>query len=144
MILLDTNVLSALMQTAPEPRVVAWLDAQPAESVWLTSITVFEVRFGLELLAAGRRRRSLEATFAKAVDEDFDNRVAVFDRTAAEAAGTIAARRRREGRPVEIRDVEIAGIATARNAVLATRNLRHFEGLGIRLVDPWAHPPADR
>lgn len=144
MILLDTNVLSALMQAEPEPRVVVWLDSQPAESVWLTSITVFEVRFGLELLAAGRRRRSLEATFAKTLDEDFENRVAVFDRSAAEAAGEIAARRRREGRPVEIRDVEIAGIATARNAVLATRNIKHFEGLGIRLVDPWVQAPAGR
>lgn len=138
MILLDTNVLSALMQREPEARVVAWLDAQPPESVWTTSVTVFEVRFGLELLAAGRRRRFLEEAFAKAIEEDFENRVAVFDPSAAEAAGRMAAERRRAGRPVEIRDVQIAGIAAARKATLATRNLRHFEGFGLELVNPWS------
>lgn len=137
MILLDTNVLSALMRREPEPAVVAWLDAQPTESVWTTSVTVFEVRLGLELLATGRRRQLLEEAFAKALDEDFEGRVAVFDRPAAEAAGRLGAERRRAGRPVEIRDLQIAGIARARRATLATRNLRHFEGMEIGLVDPW-------
>ncbi len=136
MILLDTNVLSALMRSEPEQRVVRWLDTQPPESVWTTAITVFEVRLGLEVLAAGRRRRQLEKAFAKALDEDFESRVVSLDRTAAEAAGRLAAERRRAGRPIEIRDVQIAGIATARKATLATRNLRHFEGLGLDLVDP--------
>lgn len=137
MILLDTNVLSALMQRQPEMEVVRWLDAQPPESVWTTSITVFEVRFGLELLATGRRRRRLEEAFARALAEDFENRVVDFDRTAAQEAGRIAAERRQAGRPVEIRDVQIAGITAARRATLATRNLRHFEGIGLDLVDPW-------
>jgi toxin FitB len=88
MILLDTNVVSALMQSAPDPVVVEWLDRQPAD-----------------------------------------------------IAGRLAAERRRAGRPVEIRDVQIAGITAARRARLATRNLRHFEGLGLALVDPWAAPP---
>jgi predicted nucleic acid-binding protein len=136
-ILLDTNVLSALMRSDPDPVVVAWLDGLPAESVWTTSITVFEVRLGLELLASGRRRQHLEAAFAKALEEDFENRVLPFDQAAAQAAGRIAAERRRAGRPVDFRDVQIAGIATARKATLATRNLRHFEGLGLVLVDPW-------
>lgn len=136
MILLDTNVLSALMQREPEPRVVAWLDAQPAESVWTTSVTIFEIRFGLELLATGRRRRLLEDAFAKMLAEDFENRIAVFDPSAADAAGRIAAGRRRAGRPVDFRDVQIAGITMARKATLATHNLRHFEGLD--LVDPWS------
>ena len=65
MIILDTNVLSALMRTAPEVSVVAWLDDQPAESVWITSITLFEARFGLALLPAGRRRQTLEAAFTR-------------------------------------------------------------------------------
>lgn len=65
MIILDTNVLGALMRTAPEARVVAWLDRQPADSVWITSITLFEVRFGLALLPSGRRRHALEAAFAR-------------------------------------------------------------------------------
>jgi toxin FitB len=136
-ILLDTNVLSALMQREPDQAVVDWLDGQPSESVWTTSITVFEVRMGLELLADGRRRRHLEKEFDRLLGEDLDGRVQLFDRAAADAAGTIAAERQRAGRTVEIRDVQIAGITSARKATLATRNIRHFEGLGIHLVDPW-------
>jgi predicted nucleic acid-binding protein len=137
LILLDTNVLSALMHREPDQTVVAWLDEQPSESVWTTSITVFEVRMGLELLAKGRRRSQLEQEFDRLLIEDLDGRVQLFDRAAADAAGTIAASRQRAGRTVEIRDVQIAGIASSRKATLATRNVRHFEGLGVRLVDPW-------
>lgn len=138
MILLDTNVLSALMRSQPDIAVVHWLDALPAESVWTTSITVFEVRMGLELLDAGKRRRRLEEAFGKMLVEDFEGRIAVFDRSSAEAAARVAAERRKAGRPVDFRDVEIAGIALARKAALATRNVRHFEGLGLELVDPWS------
>lgn len=138
MIVLDTNVLSALMRSEPDPAVVAWLDGQPAESVWTTVITVFEVRFGLEILAAGRRRSQLEDAFAKALAEEFEGRVLPFDQAAAEAAGRIAAERRRAGRPVEIRDTQIAGIVQLRKATLATGNTRHFEGCGLVLVDPWS------
>jgi len=137
-ILLDTNVLSALMRSRADPAIVAWLDSLPPESIWTTSITVFEIRFGLEILERGRRRRSLEVAFAKALEEDFEGRVLVFDQAAAEAAATIAAEQRRAGRPVEIRDVQIAGIATARKATLATRNTRYFEATGIALIDPWS------
>lgn len=138
MIVLDTNVVSALMRRDRDEIVVAWLDGLPAESVWTTSITVFEVRLGLELLAAGRRRRLLEEAFKKALDEDLEGRVLPFDEAAAQSAGRIAAARQRAGRTVEIRDIQIAGIAAARKATLATRNLRHFEGLGVTLVDPWS------
>ena len=136
MIVLDTNVVSNLMRRDPDATVVAWLDGLPAESVWTTAITVFEVRLGLELLAAGRRRKLLEDAFAKALAEDFEGRVLSFDETAALAAGRLAAERQRSGRSVEIRDIQIAGIATARKAILATRNLRHFEGMELKLVDP--------
>lgn len=138
MIVLDTNVVSALMRHEPDPIVVAWLDGLPAESVWTTSITVFEVRMGLEILAAGRRRHQLEDAFAKALEEDLDGRVLSFDPAAAQAAGRIAAERRRVGRTVEFRDVQIAGIVNVRKATLATRNTRHFEGCGLVLVDPWS------
>lgn len=138
MILLDTNVLSALMQRDPDPAVVAWLDRQPAESVWTTSVTVFEIRFGIDLLAAGRRRRLLEQAFAEALEVDLDGRVLPFDLAAATTAGAMAAARRRVGRSIEFRDLQIAGITRARKATLATRNLRHFDDLGLSLVDPWS------
>lgn len=136
-ILLDTNVLSALMQREPDQVVTAWLDDQPQESIWTTSITVFEVRMGLELLVNGRRRTRLEDGFDKLLAEELGGRVQFFDRVAADAAGTIAASQQSVGRTIEIRDVQIAGVASARKATLATRNVRHFEGLGIRLVNPW-------
>ncbi len=136
MILLDTNVISALMQSNPDPAIVGWLDRQPPESVWTTAVTVFEVRFGLELLATGRRQ--LEEAFAKALAEDFEGRVLPFDQAAAQAAGAMAAARRRADRTIEIRDLQIAGIAAARKATLATRNVRHFEGFGLAVVDPGA------
>lgn len=138
MIILDTNVLSALMRQETDAAVVTWLDAQPPESIWTTAITVFEIRFGLEILAEGRKRTALEEAFASALSEDFDGRVIAFDQVAADAAAVIAARQRKAGRPVEIRDVQIAGITAARKATLATRNTRHFEGTGIALIDPWS------
>ena len=138
MILLDTNVISALMRREAEPVVITWLDSQPVESIWTTSITVFEVRFGLETLASGRKRRSLEDAFSKMLEEDFEGRVVPFDEAAAQSAGQIAAARQRIGRSVEIRDVQIAGIAAARKATIATRNVRHFDGLGPPLIDPWS------
>jgi predicted nucleic acid-binding protein len=134
-IVLDTNVLSALMRRETDPAVVAWLDAQPSESIWTTSITVFEVRFGLEIMATGRRRRLLEDAFKTMLEEDFEGRVIPFDDAAAHAAARIAAER---GVTIEIRDVQIAGIAAARKATIATRNVRHFQGLGPPLVDPWS------
>jgi predicted nucleic acid-binding protein len=137
-ILLDTNVVSALMRRDHDAAVVAWLDGQPAESIWTTSVTVFEVQMGLELLAAGRRRRQLEQAFATVLREDLEERILPFDRAAASLAGAMAARQRRSGQSVEIRDVQIAGIAAARKAALATRNTRHFEGLGLNLVNPWS------
>jgi predicted nucleic acid-binding protein len=126
------------MQRDVDPVVVEWLDSQPSESIWTTSITVFEIRFGLEILASGRRRRSLEEAFSKMLEEDFEGRIVAFDDAAAHSAGRIAADRRRLGRTIEIRDVQIAGIAAARKAAIATRNVRHFEGLGLELIDPWS------
>ena len=138
MIILDTNVLSALMRTVPDAHVVAWLDRQPAESVWITSITLFEAYLGLALLPSGRRRRTLEAAFARLLQEDLENRVLDFDSAAATEAASLAAARQKNGRPVDLRDTQIAGIALSRRATLATRNVRHFRDLRILIVDPWA------
>lgn len=138
MIILDTNVLGALMRSVPDVAVVRWLDRQPAESVWITSITLFETRFGLALLSSGRRRQRLELEFDRLLREDLENRVLDFDSAAATEAASLAAARQKSGRPVDMRDTQIAGIALARHATLATRNLRHFADLEISIVDPWA------
>jgi predicted nucleic acid-binding protein len=137
MIILDTNVLSALMREVPETPVVAWLDRQAAESVWITSITLFEACLGLALLPMGRRQRTLEAAFAHLLREDFENRVLDFDSVAATEAAALAAERQKAGRPIDMRDTQIAGIALARHATLATRNVRHFGDLHVPVIDPW-------
>jgi predicted nucleic acid-binding protein len=136
-IILDTNVLSALMQTGPDPAVVRWVDQQPADSVWLTSVTVFETRFGLALLPKGRRRTALERAFDSVLADDLSNRVADFDAIAAAGAARLADERQRRGRTIDLRDTLIAGIAQARRATIATRNTAHFEGLEVPVVNPW-------
>ena len=137
MIILDTNVLSALMRTQPDKNVVAWLDRQPAESVWITAINVFEIRYGLNQLPPGKRRKALEDAFVALLREDLEERVLPFDAAAADYAARLAGERRRKGRAVDMRDTQIAGICEARNAILATRNIRHFEDIGTPIVNPW-------
>lgn len=125
------------MRSVPDATVVRWLDRQPAESVWITSITLFEARFGLALLPSGRRRQRLESEFDRLLREDLENRVLDFDAGAATEAAVLAAARQKSGRSVDMRDTQIAGIALARHATLATRNVRHFADLEISIVDPW-------
>ncbi len=135
--MLDTNVLSGLMQQQPDPQVVAWLDGQSAESIWLNSVTLFEIRFGLALLASGRRKKLLYERFEELLQDDLQNRVLLFDTNAAAQAAQLVADRKAGGRPVDMRDTFIAGIALAHKAILATRNIRHFSDLSVIIVNPW-------
>ncbi len=136
MIVLDTNVLSALMYAMPYQRVVDWLDRQARTSVWTTSITVMEVQFGLQLLPQGKRQASLANSFRVLLDR-MEHRVVPFDAVAAQQAGDLMAARQRKGRPVDLRDTMIAGVVLAHHATLATRNTAHFEDTSIPLVNPW-------
>ena len=133
---LDTNVASALMLDEPNANIVRWLDTLPPESVWLTSITVFELRYGIERLAEGRHRRQLEDAFDRVLNFGFQNRILPLDADAAAAAASIAAMRKRTGKSGELRDTLIAGIVISSRADLATRNVRHFQDLDMRVVDP--------
>jgi toxin FitB len=137
-IILDTNVISALMTDQPAPVIAHWLDRNAPESVWTTSITVFELRFGIERLPPSRKRRELEDQFGRVIHEDLHGRVLALDEKAAHEAGTLSARRQSRGRPIETRDSMIAGIALSRRAELATRNVRHFQDLGLPVIDPWS------
>ncbi len=125
------------MRQAPEMTVVHWLDHQQADSIWITSVTLFEVRLGLAVLPKGRRRQALETAFARLLSEDFEDRVLAFDSAAATEAASLAAERQKTGRPVDFRDTQIAGIALSRRASVATRNTRHFHDLRVPVVDPW-------
>lgn len=137
MILLDTNVLSALMQIAPDETVARWLDRQPSDSIWTTSVTVMEIHFGLRTMPAGRRHSALTEALGILMEEKIQGRIASFDVSAAEQAAELMALRKAKGRPVDFRDTTIAGIALATRATLATRNTTHFEDLSVRVVNPW-------
>ena len=137
MIILDTNVFSALMRQTPDMNVVAWLDKQPRTSIWTTSVTILEIRFGLQILPAGKRRSLLIQAFGAALDR-VGQRVAPFDVGAAQQAGDLMASRHKKGRPVELRDTMIAGIVLLHHATLATRNTAHFDDLAVSLINPWA------
>lgn len=142
MIILDTNVLSAMMQTRPTQQVVSWLDSIPAESVWITSITLFEARFGLALLPEGKKRTLLQTLFEELLEKDLEGRVLLFDTLAAEYSAKLSAERQRNGSPVDMRDTFIAGIAIARKATIATRNVCHFNNLDIKVINPWDYTTA--
>ena len=137
MIILDTNVISALMGQRPDPAVVKWMDRQAQESLWTTAINVFEVQFELRLLPEGRRRRNLEMAFGHVITDDLDNRVLPFDELAAEMAASLDALRRRNGNQIDVKYTQIAGIVLSRRAVLATRNVRHFSDIDAKVINPW-------
>lgn len=136
MIVLDTNILAAIMRQDPDGKVVAWLDRQSRTSIWTTSITVLEIRFGLQIMATGKRRSSLLQSFESLL-EKMGHRIAAFDNDAATQAANLMASRQLKGRPVELRDTMIAGIVLARHATLATRNLVHFKDISVPVVNPW-------
>lgn len=137
MILLDTNVLSALMHDPRDEVVVRWLDRQPRASIWTTSVNVYENHFGLHLMPEGKRRTALFHAFERVLSETIQGRIAVFEETAADQAAQLAAARQKRGRPVDPRDTMIAGIVRANHATLATRNVRHFEDIAKSVVNPW-------
>ena len=116
--------------------VVNWLDKQPRSSIWITSITVLEIQFGLQILPDGKRKRKLFDSF-EALMQEINQRIAPFDAVAAERAGDLMAQRQKTGRPVELRDTMIAGIVTSHRASLATRNTSHFEDLALPVINPW-------
>jgi predicted nucleic acid-binding protein len=137
MIVLDTNVISALMRREPEKPVVKWLDAQPAASVWITAITVMEIRFGLQTMPKGRRQGALIRAFEMMLKSMIEGRIASFDAEAGIQAAELMAQRKRKGRPAEVRDTMIAGIVLANRATLATRNTQFFKDLSATVINPW-------
>lgn len=137
MIILDTNVVSELMRASPSQAVLDWIAGQPMADLFTTTITQAEILFGVALLADGRRRAGLAQAAGQMFAEDFAGRVLAFDASAAQAFAPIAAARRRAGRPIAAFDAQIAAIAFASGAVLATRNVADFEGCGVVVVNPW-------
>ena len=138
MIVLDTNVVSELLRPAPAQLVEAWLAAQDGASVYFTTVGEAELRHGVAILPGGRRRTALAEAIEAMLEEDFRDRILPFDRAAASAYAAIAAERRAAGRPISQFDCQIAAIARANEAAVATRNTSDYQGCGINVIDPWA------
>lgn len=117
--------------------VLDWFERQAPGEVWLTAITLYEARYGIDRLKPGPRRDALEAGLERAVHTVLGGRVLQLDEPAASEAALLTAERETNGRTVDVRDTFIAGIVRAHGAMLATRNLRDFDDAGIRLVNPW-------
>jgi predicted nucleic acid-binding protein len=137
MIILDTNVVSELMRNTPDPAVRAWTNAQSRDSLLTTSITVMELRAGVEKLLQSRRRQELEADIEWALNDLVGNRVLSYDRKAAFATAKWFGFCRRGGRSIGTSDMQIAGIAISRNIPIATRNVHDFRDIPVKLINPW-------
>lgn len=137
MILIDTNVVSELMRPVPAPAVLDWFAGRAAADLFLSAVSEAELRAGAAFLPAGRRREGLVAAIDAMVAEDFGGRILPFDSVAAKSYAIIAAARRADGQPIAEADCQIAAIARARGAAVATRNVADFLGCGVEIIDPW-------
>ncbi|HSA48460.1 MAG TPA: type II toxin-antitoxin system VapC family toxin [Candidatus Competibacteraceae bacterium] len=137
MIILDTNIVSEMMKTAPSRTVLDWLNAQDAASLYVTTITLAEIGYGLRLLPDGQRRRLLAERFDQFIARAFDQRILSFDEAAARAYGDIMGHRKELGRPISVTDGQIAAIARANGFGIATRNIKDFEDSQIALINPF-------
>jgi predicted nucleic acid-binding protein len=138
MILLDTNVVSEPLRPAPEARVIAWIDAQPLETLYLSAMTVAELRAGVALLPAGKRRTTLHESLEKRVLPAFAGRVLSFDLACTSAYAELLARVRKAGSGIETADACVAAVALANGFAVATRDTSAFRVAGLTVIDPWA------
>ena len=136
MIVLDTNVLSEPLKPSPSAKVLEWLDEQAAETLFITSVTRAELRFGVLKLAAGKRKDMLAAQVDQVLTL-FEGRVLDFDSEAADELVRIAVHCEKIGKRAVAPDAYIAACAAARGFAIATRNVTHFEHTGVRVINPW-------
>jgi len=139
MILLDTNVLSEFMRIAPNPAVVAWLDEQSADTVWISAITRAEIELGIALLAEGQRKQGLGLKAETMFEREFAGRCLPFDAAAASRYARIVAARTQSGAPISVEDAQIAAIARVNGLALATRNVADFRQIeALDVINPWS------
>lgn len=138
MIILDTNIVSELMKAAPEAKVVNWIQEQVSSDLFITTITIAEIAYGLQSLPHGNRQKNLEALFYKTITILFQpNKILSFDTPAAEIYGRLMAHRKALGKPMTVCDGQIASITQAHQAILATRNIKDFVDCHLELVNPF-------
>ncbi len=137
MILVDTNLVSEVMKVAPSETVVTWLNNQKSSSLFISTITIGEIEYGLRILPVGKRRMRLKERFERFISLAFAQRVLPYDETAARTYGDIMGFRREIGHPMSVPDGQIAAIAKINGLTISTRNTSDFEDCGVELVDPF-------
>lgn len=137
MILLDTNVISETWKPEPEPRVLAWIDAQVIETLYFSAITIAELRFGIATMPAGRKRATLDDRLEREILPLFSGRILPFDLDASHAYADLMSRAKASGRAIGKADGYIAATALSRGFAVATRDTGPFEAAGVLVVDPW-------
>jgi predicted nucleic acid-binding protein len=136
-IVLDTNVVSEIMRPTPNTAVVAWLDAQNTDSLYLCSIVAAELLFGVTRLSSGAKKLQLQTLLNEVLEDDFAGRVLPLDLAATYTYAQLCSQAERNGTPIDLSDALIAASCKAAGASLATRNIKHFEGCGLVLINPW-------
>jgi toxin FitB len=136
-IVLDTNVISELTHPSGDPNVVAWVDEQPVNEVYLTAVTTAELRYGVARLPDGRRKTDLADRVRRTIEEDFSGRILFFGDEAAAEYTDIVVERVHRGKPISMADAQIAAICRYHSADLATRNTKDFAHTGVHVIDPW-------
>lgn len=137
MIVVDTNVISEVMRPQPSPAVLDWLNTQDSNLLFITTVTLADIGYGLRVLPDGLRRRHLQARFEQFIAQAFEERVLDFTAPAAHAYAEIMGHRKESGRVMSLPDGQIAGIAFAQGFAVATRNIKDFEDCGIELINPF-------
>ena len=137
MILLDTNVVSEVMTVVPSKAVLGWLNHHDSNSLYVSTITIGEIEYGLRALPVGKRRLQLKEKFERFISEAFAERVLVYDEAAACTYGDLMGIRKELGRPMSVPDGQIAAIARSRGLAVATRNTRDFEDCGVDVINPF-------
>lgn len=137
MILIDTNVISELWKVEPYPAVLAWIDAQAVETLYLSAITVAELRFGVATMPEGKRRSIYRDRLEREVLPAFSGRVLPFDLEASQAYAELMARAKSEGKAIGKADGYIAATAAARALTVATRDVAPFQATGLAVINPW-------
>ena len=137
MILLDTNVISEPLKPGGEPNVLAWIDAQTVETLYLSTITLAELRFGIAVMPDGKRKSVLQRRLEEEVVPIFEGRILSFDVDASKAYAVIRARARAAGKAIGTADAYIAAVAVAHGFAVATRDTSPFEAAGCEFINPW-------
>lgn len=137
MLMLDTNMLFAMMSAVPARKVADWILDQPSEELFTAAVCQAEILSGIAILPNGRRRADLEEAARAMFADDFQGRVLPFDTDAAAAYAEVFAARRKAGRPAGTIDLMLAAIARVRGASVVTRNVADFEGVGLTIINPW-------